>query len=169
MTSNNESVKRYPENTIFGFGEESEYYFLSNFYPCEVKISGFTFTSAECAYQAMLLKECKIDDSLIRPFETFTPLSARESVRTLLFEHEVVIPDTVKVKVMRNVLSCKFSQNPELKEKLYATEGKHLVAFNDRDEVFFGMVYNPAASTISGQNYLGILLEELRDKIRTYA
>ena len=166
---NSININHQTIDTVFGFFEQSVYYFLSNLYPCEVKIDGYTFKSAESAYEALIMKECGYDDNYVRTYESLDALSARKKTREIIFEYEIIIPSDVKINVMKNVVSCKFAQHPELKDRLCATVGKKLIAYNDINEIFFGVVYNPAASTFTGQNQLGIILEELRDRYRSQA
>ena len=64
--------------------------------------------------------------------------------------------EEVKIEVMREVLRCKFSQNPDLKAKLIATGDAELIEGNNWNDRFWGVCRGV------GQNHLGRLLMELR-------
>ena len=129
-----------------------EFDWLSNFFPCQVKFEGLTFTSSEAAFQA-----AKCADQNER--EKFVNLSAG---RTKRLGKKVNLREDwnrVKIDVMREVLICKFSQNPELKEKLIATGNEELIEGNNWNDRFWGVCRGV------GQNHLGKLLMEIRRTI----
>ena len=66
----------------------------------------------------------------------------------------------IKVQVMREILYAKFSQNPELKQKLLATVTDYLEETNTWYDTFWGVCKG------KGENWLGKLLMELREKFR---
>ena len=129
-----------------------EFDWLSNFFPCQVKFEGLTFTSSEAAFQA-----AKCADQNER--EKFVNLSAG---RTKRLGKKVNLREDwnrVKIDVMREVLICKFSQNPELKEKLIATGNEELIEGNNWNDRFWGVCRGV------GQNHLGKLLMDIRRTI----
>ena len=91
-----------------------EFRWLSNFYSCSVHYEGLTFGNTEAAFQAAKCLDMK-------ERERFFSLSGGQAKR--LGKRVELRPDweAVKIEVMREVLRCKFSQNPELKAKLIAT------------------------------------------------
>tara|TARA_E500000178_G_C16807440_1_gene655381 strand:- start:54 stop:479 length:426 start_codon:yes stop_codon:yes gene_type:complete len=129
-----------------------EFDWLSNFFPCQVKFEGLTFTSSEAAFQA-----AKCADQNER--EKFVNLSAG---RTKRLGKKVNLREDwnrVKIDVMREVLICKFSQNPGLKEKLIATGNEELIEGNNWNDRFWGVCRGV------GQNHLGKLLMDIRRTI----
>ena len=65
--------------------------------------------------------------------------------------------DSYRLVAMKSALTHKFSQNQRLKEMLLATAGKTLVEASPKDS-FWGCGADGA-----GKNWLGRLLEEVRD------
>lgn len=130
---------------------ENEYEFLSNFYECPVTFEGLTFGSSEAAFQAQ-----KSSDPSDR--EKFTGLRPSESKRA---GYKVKLRDDwneVKVSVMHEILKAKFTQNPDLMEKLSATKQALLVEGNDWQDTFWGFDINLGY----GENMLGQLLMRIR-------
>lgn len=68
--------------------------------------------------------------------------------------------DKIKVEVMRKAIYYKFTQNPDLKAKLLATKDAVLIEDSPRD-YFWGI-----GADGSGQNMLGKLLMELRERLK---
>lgn len=64
--------------------------------------------------------------------------------------------EDVKLEIMEAILYLKFTQNPDLKEKLLETKG-HIEERNDWYDVFWG-TYNG-----EGENHLGKLLMKIRN------
>ena len=132
---------------------ENEYEFLSNFYECTVTFEGLTFGSSEAAFQAQ-----KTSDPSDR--EKFTELRPSESKRA---GYKVKLRDDweeVKVSVMHEILKAKFTQNPDLMEKLSATKQALLVEGNDWQDTFWGFDFNLGY----GENMLGQLLMKIRSE-----
>jgi ribA/ribD-fused uncharacterized protein len=68
--------------------------------------------------------------------------------------------DQVKTDVMRAAVNAKFSQNPDLLERLLAT-GRAEIVENSPVDYFWGV-----GSDGSGKNVLGTILMEVREKLR---
>lgn len=96
-----------------------EYFFLSNFYPHELKFHGMTFLNSEAAFQAMKTQD--IAEQL--QFTLQTPQEAKRLGRRINLR-----PDWEQVKdgVMEAVLRAKFS-DLELRNRLLATGDVELV------------------------------------------
>ena len=145
------SLDQKEERGIIGFFKE--YYFLSNFYPCDIICNDFstpiTFKNSEAMFQAM---KCP---SRVREFSN---LSAQEAKR--LGRHVNLREDWEEVKdeIMKYCLRSKFDQNPELKAELIKTNGLHLEEANTWGDKYWGTVNG------EGKNMLGKLLMELRDE-----
>lgn len=131
-----------------------EKYFLSNMYPCTVRINMngtvYTMKSSESAFQALRCPE-KIDE--------YVPLNGFEAKK--LSKSHAARPDWryVSIDVMKYVLHCKFSQNPDLAAKLIAINGE-IVEQNEWYDTFWGVCNG------IGQNHLGKCLMELRSQLR---
>lgn len=134
-------------------GFQGEYRVLSNFYPCTVRFEELTFRSSEAAYQANKSSSKRVRQAL-------TNMNAREA-RT--YGRRIAVrPDWEedKLNVMYRILRVKFTQNPDLRQKLLDTGNVHLEETNWWKDRFWG-VYNGV-----GENHLGRLLMLVRDEIR---
>lgn len=132
----------------------NEFDFLSNLYPCEIldNNTGCTFHSAEALFQAYKTH----DMNLRRQFALLSGSQAKQLGRKIKLR-----PDWERVKdmVMYAVIYLKFTQNPDLKEKLLATGDLHIEETNYWDDTYWG-VYNG-----EGKNRLGKLLMSLRNEL----
>ena len=129
-----------------------EFHWLSNFYSCSVHFEGLTFGNTEAAFQAS--KTLDMEER-----ESFFGLSGGQAKR---LGRKVELRsdwEAVKIEVMREVLRCKFSQNPELKAKLIATGDAELIEGNNWNDRFWVVCRGV------GQNYLGKLLMEVRAEL----
>lgn len=75
--------------------------------------------------------------------------------------------DEVRDEAMRRVLYAKFSQNEEFKQRLLATGDRHIIedttGWHDN---YWGDCQCPRCKGVHGQNKLGMMLEEIRTKLR---
>ena len=129
-----------------------EFDWLSNFFQCQVEFEGLTFGNTEAAFQA-----AKSMDGNVR--EEFVGLAAGQAKR--LGRRVELRPDweDVKIDIMRQVLKSKFTQNPELGEKLIATGDAELIEGNNWNDRFWGVCRGV------GKNHLGKLLMEVRAEL----
>ena len=137
-------------NVIDSFRDEFDW--LSNFFPCPVEFEGLTFGNTEAAFQAAKT----LDMEEREKFVGLSPLIARRKGRRVKLRSDW---EAVKIEVMREVLRCKFSQNPELKAKLIATGDAELIEGNNWNDRFWGVCRGV------GQNHLGKLLMEVRAEL----
>lgn len=134
-----------------------EKYYLSNMFPCTVKINVcgeiLTMNSSESVFQAL---RCKNHDDIYK-FTSINGFEAKKLSKTV-----EVRPDwfDVNIDAMRYALKCKFTQNPALAAKLVALEGE-IVEINEWHDTFWGVCNGV------GQNWLGRLLMELRDELKS--
>ena len=135
---------------------KDQYRFLSNFWPASVEYDGVVYPSVESAYQAAKT----LDLPARRQFEDCAPSSAKRRGSRL-----VLRPDweDVKLEVMTELVTKKFSCNSELREKLLATEDALLIEGNWWEDTFWGV--SPVRSN-KGTNWLGMILMEVRDMLR---
>lgn len=125
--------------------------FLCNFYPCEFVENGIVYKSNEHYFQSNKYSDPEIRQIIIN---AKTPRSAKNLTRK--FPIDFVWWDSVREEVMKKGLILKFSQNPELKQKLLETYDKTLVEFSSRDKFWAGNLVN-------SKNKLGILLMDVRE------
>ena len=139
---------------------EKPYGVFSNLYRCKVVFEGEEFATSEHAYQAgKARKEAVRQWILSAPSPGLVAMAAHG-----LYTWDIA-PDWSKVKFdrMRGVLYAKFTQYPELKEILLATGDARLVESATVDNPvnrLWGEVNG------KGKNMLGVLLMELREKLR---
>ena len=138
-------------NVIDSFRDEFDW--LSNFFPCPVEFEGLTFGNTEAVFQAAKT----LDMEEREKFVGLSPLIAKRKGRRVKLRSDW---EAVKIEVMREVLRCKFSQNPELKAKLIATGDSELIEGNNWNDRFWGVCRG------KGQNHLGRLLMELRAELK---
>lgn len=97
-----------------------DYYFLSNFYMAPVSYNGWDYTNNEAAFQAQKTKNRRLKFQL---FSQASPSEAKAAGRKIDLRSDW---EEVKDKVMYEIVLAKFTQNPDLKEKLLATGNEHL-------------------------------------------
>lgn len=155
-------IEQTQSNEIrFYRSNEKPYGKLSNLYRCSVVFEGTVFPTSEHAYQAgKARKEAVREWLLSAPSPALVAMAAHG-----LYTWDIA-PNWSKTKFdrMRGVLYAKFTQHPELRELLLSTGDKRLVEVATVDnEVnrLWGEVNG------KGKNMLGVLLMELRDKLRT--
>lgn len=156
-----EAQKRKKEFVMSEICEfRGENYYLSNFYETPVTYEGITYQNNEAAFQA---QKCLNPKDRIQ----FAGMNATEAKK--LGRSVSLRPDWERVKtgIMRAVVHAKFSQHPELAEKLMATGNAYLAEGNTWHDRVWGIDENR-----NGANLLGIILMEERDtmvKEREYA
>jgi ribA/ribD-fused uncharacterized protein len=139
-------------NTIDSF--TGDFKFLSNFYPCKVKLDDVEYPSVEHAYQAAKT----LDTEERKPFHTHPLPTAGGSKK--LGRKLSIRPDweSVKLKVMEDLLIQKFKDD-FLKKQLQETGDAKLVEGNWWGDTFWGV-----DAKKGGKNHLGLLLMKIRDK-----
>ena len=145
-------TKRYPtetEDSILGFFPP--YRFLSNYHVITITMpDGLTYPSTENAYQAYKLESVEAR----KPFTTCTAGQAKHMGQDIVLRDNW---DKMKVEIMRLCLEAKF-KDPDLMEALKSTAPKYLEETNNWSDTFWGVCEG------KGQNMLGQLLMEIRDK-----
>lgn len=132
----------------------NEYFFLSNFYPCNITINDVTYPTVEHAFQAF--KSHDINDKKMIA-ELPTPGEAKRIGRRIkLREDWEDVKDTIMLKLLR----IKFNSNHELKEKLLSTNDAELIEGNNHGDKYWGMVNGV------GKNKLGKLLMQVRKELK---
>jgi len=130
----------------------NKYRFLSNFFPCQVRLDGVMYPSVEHAYQAAKTLDVQRRVAILG---CSTPGQAKRMGRTIGFR-----PDWLHVRlaVMKDLLTQKFSSGL-LRDALVGTGEEELVEVNTWHDTFWGR-YNGR-----GQNWLGRLLMEVRSEL----
>ncbi len=135
-------------------GFTGSYRFLSNFYQSRLWYAGHIYPTAEHAFQAAKATTAA-QEKVIR--EAITPGMAKRMGRRALIR---VGWDRMKNGIMHDILKSKFTENPELRRKLLNTWPHDLIEVNEWGDPYWG-VYNGV-----GDNWLGILLKDAREKFR---
>jgi|LakMenE18May11ns_1017448.scaffolds.fasta_scaffold9959174_7 ribA/ribD-fused uncharacterized protein len=128
--------------------------FLSNFYEHPIVRNGIRYGSSEAAYQA-----AKYDDrpAIQQLFINVTPDESKKLVAANSYDARAF--SRRRVDVMRQVLEAKFA-DPMLRRLLLATGKKQLEEYNWWGDTYWGVTRN------GGANQLGIMLMELRERLR---
>lgn len=130
-----------------------EYRFLSNFYPSVFLYQGYKWKTAEHAYQAMK----SIDEDFWSEM-AYGDLTAGQAKR---IGQKIDLPEhwnESKIHTMRNIVTQKFEQNPDLMGKLNKTKGYELIEGNSWGDKFWGQ--SPIGH---GKNNLGKIIMAIRD------
>jgi|UniRef100_A0A7V6A444 ribA/ribD-fused uncharacterized protein len=136
-------------------------FFLSNFAPSPVTLDGMRFPTVEHAYQAAKTLTPQERELILG---ASTPDLARKIGRNLTRRPDW--PD-IKVKVMQDLVAQKFNGHPDLGKLLLATNDAELVEGNTWHDNFWGDCRCPRCAGITGQNRLGRILMEVRERLRT--
>ena len=132
-----------------------DYSFLSNFSPYGFSNTyGTYWPTVEHFYQAHKSRKRAIR-KLIN--QASSPSEAKRLGNSVELRYDW---KEVKVKVMRTALGRKFTQNPYLKSRLLLTGDAHLEEGNYWGDTYWGVCKGV------GENMLGKLLMELRDKLK---
>ena len=127
-----------------------EYSFLSNFYESPVTYNGITYRNNEAAFQAQKCPERAPE------FANLTPAEAKRLGRRVSLRKDW---EQIKISVMTDIVRAKFS-NPELKNRLLATEDIPLEEGNDWGDRIWGTVNG------EGRNLLGQILMQVREEYK---
>lgn len=127
-----------------------EYFFLSNFYPCEP-------WSVEHLYQA-----AKTNDFgwKARVLQAPTAAAAKRLGRKAPQRSDW---NEIKLQVMEDFVTQKFFANPDLATRLVATRDEELVEVNWWGDIFWGVCRG------NGQNHLGKILMKVRQELKGVA
>jgi ribA/ribD-fused uncharacterized protein len=136
---------------------EGEYRYLSNFAPIGLRYDGTNFSTSEHAYQAA--KARNQSDLYNGIAASSDPDEAKRLGR------QASLPDdweTEKRYVMLEIVTAKFSQNPEYREQLLETGDQTLVELNSWGDTYWGADINSG----EGRNMLGRVLMGVRSSLR---
>lgn len=131
-----------------------DYAFLSNFYPCVITFEGQRYNSTEHAYQAA---KCKNIDDRAKFRESIKASKAKSLGKKI-----VMRPDweSVKLKIMYEVVKQKFSKYDDLKKLLLETGDAEIIEGNNWNDTYFGVCNG------KGMNHLGKILMQVRKELK---
>lgn len=130
-----------------------EYAFLSNFYEAPVTYNGITYQNNEAAFQSM---KCAVSSDRLQ-FAKLNPTEAKKLGRKVPLRPDW---EDIKVGIMRDIVRCKFEQQPELRDKLLGTKDTYLEEGNTWNDRIWGTVNG------QGANLLGTILMEIREEFQ---
>ena len=142
-------------NAIDRFAEE--YHFLSNFYYATISYNRVRYPTVEHAFQAQKTKEVAEQREIAA---AGSPMAAKGLGRKVKLRKDW---ESVKVGIMRDLVRLKFSTHADLTERLLATGEAKLIEGTRWNDTFWGVCGE------RGKNWLGRILMEVREELRTAA
>ena len=133
-----------------------QYAFLSNYYECSVVYDGFCYASSEAAFQA----QKTLDPEQRKAFTLLAASEAKRKGKKLNLRPDW---EGIKYDIMYEVCKAKFTQHPDLAQKLLDTGNEMLVEGNNWGDKIWGQVKG------EGKNLLGQILMRIRDELRNCA
>ncbi len=131
-----------------------EHAFLSNFYYAPIHYEGERYDTVEHAFQAMKTLDGE-ERRQVR--EASTPGQAKRMGRKVQLRGDW---ESIKLSLMKELLSLKFQSHPELRALLLETGDAELIEGNTWNDRFWGVCRG------QGKNHLGKLLMEIRDELK---
>lgn len=130
---------------------KDDYAFLSNMYETHVFYNGAHYNNSEAAFQAQK-----------NPEEALKFIGVSGYMAKKLGKKVALRPDwdEVKLQIMYEIVSAKFSQNETLKQKLIDTGNATLIEGNTWNDRFWGVCNG------EGENHLGKLLMRVRLELK---
>lgn len=148
-------VATHDEQNIKGFF--GPYRFLSNFQLCEIYFEGEIYPSTECAYQA-----AKVLKSFRKEFTTCSAAESKKLWKKFPSLYKTAQDwDSAKDDIMMRVVSHKFLEDKNLRQKLVETGDKYLEELNWWSDTHWGVDI-----ILGGENNLGKLLMKVRDLVK---
>ena len=163
------------DTKILFYSENNNYGYMSNFYPSKFIENNVEYNCSEQYF--MKKKQEMFDPTNITLSNNIlnnnNPKEIKKFGRQVKNYNDVVWNNS-RYNIMKNGLRLKFTQNPNLKASLIATNNKNLYEASPYDRIW-GTGYN-AVETLNkinlnkqnelGQNLLGKALEEIRNELR---
>lgn len=136
----------------------NDYFFLSNFYPCQLRVAGILYITAEHLYQASKV-EHRIGKLMIANVDT--PGEAKELGKKVKLIDNF---DSKKFDIMSTIVRLKFYGNDSLREMLLQTCDEQLIEGNYWGDTYWGCVLRNGIWV--GENNLGKILMATRSELR---
>jgi ribA/ribD-fused uncharacterized protein len=134
---------------------EGPHEFLSNFHHSPIRYNGSDFATAEHAFQASKAKNATHREQ-IRTAKT--PGEAKRLGKKADLRPDW---DSIKIRVMTEVLRKKFAPGTQLAQDLSATGEAELIEGNTWNDRFWGVCKG------TGQNHLGKILMQIRAELKS--
>lgn len=159
-----------PPEIVFFYNKDPTNREFTNEYEVEFSMEGYTFKSAEHAFQAykaQMFGDMDIFNKILKAKSAQSAKAFGKKVK----DFEQAEWDGKREEIMRDILRAKFTQNPELRKKLVETEYKTLANADPRDS-FWGIGTSSTTSIAKnpakwkGQNILGEMLMEVRTSLQ---
>ena len=134
-----------------------KYFFLSNFYEAPCRFEGLIFSNSEAAFQS-----AKTTDVHIRQkFTMMSPSESKEMGRKLKLRSDW---EQIKDQVMYDVVLSKFTENPDLCQKLLSTGNAEIIEGNVWHDNYWGRCTCEKCTSLghTPKNQLGITLMKVR-------
>jgi ribA/ribD-fused uncharacterized protein len=134
--------------------------FLSNFYTSPFLYNGKYYKTVEHAYQSY-----KSNDEGEREWIRNAP----DARTAKIFSHKIKIRkdwESIKYKLMYELVLCKFKQNNNLKTELIKTDDEYIEEGNYWHDNIWGNCDCDGCKEIEGKNWLGKILMKIRDEIK---
>lgn len=145
--------------TIYFYSRRTAYHEFSNFYVRPITVDGKVWPSTEHYFNAEKFPAEPAYQEQIRRAATCAEAKRLGNSRAHQLVHEW---DQVKrFDAMKKALYAKFTQHEDLKKLLLDT-GDALLVEDSKNDRFWG-----CGADRQGQNYLGKMLMELRDELRS--
>lgn len=136
-----------------------EYFFLSNFFPAVTPHRGHLFPTSEHAYMAARTTDV---DAVAAILSTSDPAAAQQIGRAAT---QLVNWGQLRFGAMAEILTAKFTYNPDLADKLVATTGRVLVEGNTWHDQTWGNCTCDEHRAVAGENALGACLMAVRAQL----
>lgn len=131
-----------------------KYGFLSNMYAASFEWDGRTYQNSEAAFQSAK----SLDPAVRDRFSNMTGAAAKREGRRVRLRGDW---ELVKEEIMEEVVRAKFSQNPDLLQKLLDTGDLELVEGNRWHDTCWGVDLVSG----KGENRLGMILMKIRAEL----
>lgn len=165
------TIGDWNEEAVFFHTPEDPHGYLSNWYPAYFTVDGIRFS---CAGQYILYQKCVMFGNTFaakRILDT-ADTDIQQAIGGTLSGYLSSVWAGMRQAVAIRGLRAKFSQNPELKEKLLATSDAILVACAQKEQDWScgiglkdSLRFN--AKNWTGKNLLGFALMEVRSQLRS--
>lgn len=145
------------------------YGWLSNMSPHTVKLGDSVWRTAEHLFQASRFPHTSLVRQLI--FKERSPMSAKFCAKSYRHDWSVQPRSDEDIDLMRMVLNLKCEQHLDLRAALMATDDAELIEDVSRrpsESGLFWGVADPLSEKRRGQNWLGKLWMEIRERGRLF-
>jgi ribA/ribD-fused uncharacterized protein len=150
-------------------GFRDAHWFLSNHSMSPVTITwkekDYLLSTGEHVFQGMKVAASTMSDAdteawLAKLAASNDPAEAKRMGRSIRIDLSKW--NAMSYRCMERTIALKFTQNPDLLEKLVATEDMWLIEYNNWKDTLWGV----DETTLQGKNQLGVVLMEYRNSIK---